>query len=130
MTRLLRSLPVRSTRLDAVDPDSLAAVQPERKRRYDQIGPGRFRGDIREESLGRAALLHERWGCGVRVRCDRPRGYAVFAVPAVAEAPVVWCGTRLAPGMLLRIDDAWELATPAPFPRRSCRWSCHRCGSR
>lgn len=109
-----QSLPVRSLRLETDDPDVLAAAQPERQRAYEQIAPGRFRASAAEEAFGRAALLRERWSCGVRVRCDRRSGYTVFAVPTGVRG-VRWCGREMLPGTLMRVDEAWELSTSGPF---------------
>jgi AraC family ethanolamine operon transcriptional activator len=107
-------LPIRTVRLESQDPDALAAAQPERQRRYRQITRGRFQGSMSERAFGRAALLRESWSCGLRVRCDRPGGYTVFAVPTIA-GEVRWCGVALEPGAVLRIEEPWELSTTAPF---------------
>lgn len=67
--------PIRSIDLETDDPDAIAAAQPERDRSYHQLSRGRFWGDLVEQSFGRAALLRERWSCGMRVRCNRPNQY-------------------------------------------------------
>jgi AraC family ethanolamine operon transcriptional activator len=108
-------LPIRSLHLATRDADAIAAVQPERQRRYQQIAPGSFRGSVFEQAFGRAALLSEHWSCGMRVVCDRPSGYRVFAVPTVLGGDARWCGGELSRGVLMRTDEPWELAASGPF---------------
>jgi AraC family ethanolamine operon transcriptional activator len=110
-----QALPIRRVRLETQDPDAVAAVQPERRRSYQQISRGAFRGTVIEQSFGCAALLDERWSCGVRVRCGRAGGYTAFALPAAAGGEVRWCGDELAPGAVLRVDEPWEMATAGSF---------------
>jgi AraC family ethanolamine operon transcriptional activator len=110
-----QALPSRVVQLATRDPDAIAAVQPERLRRYEQLTRGSFRGSMLERAFGRAALLRERWSCGMRVRCDRPAGYTVFAVPMWASGGARWCGAALSPGLLVRTVEPWELSTSGSF---------------
>lgn len=107
------SLPHRTIHVATDDPESLVRAQPERRRRFDQIGRGRFEARLHEAAWGAAALQAERWSCGLRVRCDRPVGHLTFAVVQSA-GDVRWCGLALAPGDLLRIDRPWELSSSGP----------------
>jgi AraC family ethanolamine operon transcriptional activator len=50
----------------------------------------------------------------MRVRCDRPGGYTAFAVP-IGVRGVRWCGREIGPGVLLRVEEPWEISTPGPF---------------
>jgi AraC family ethanolamine operon transcriptional activator len=102
---------IRAVALDTDDTDALGIVQPERRRRYEQLHRGRFRGSLAEQAWGSAALMHERWNCGLRVRCDRPGGYVAFAVIARTEGDARWCGASVAPGTLLRVVEPWELSS-------------------
>lgn len=108
------SLPTRTLRVETDDPQELAEVQPERRRRFDQLGRGRFRGDLDEMGWGAAALQREHWSCGVRVRCDRPIDYVAFGV-IDAVGDVRWCGAALAPGDFLRVEEPWELTSSGPL---------------
>jgi AraC family ethanolamine operon transcriptional activator len=103
------ALPRRQVRVETDDPDELVGAQPERKRRVDQLGAGRFQAELIEAAWGAAALQTERWSCGLRVRSDRPPGYVTFAL-VVCAGDTRWCGTPLAPGELVRIEEPWELA--------------------
>jgi AraC family ethanolamine operon transcriptional activator len=110
-----QAMPIRTIRLATGDPDVIAAAQPERRRSYEQIAPGPFRGDMVEEAFGQAAILRERWSCGVRVRCDRPPGYVAFCIPLAVGGDVRWCGKVLEPGVIMRVDAPWEIATRGAF---------------
>jgi AraC family ethanolamine operon transcriptional activator len=107
-------LPIRSTVLETVDVDELAAAQPERRRRYEQLHRGSLHGKLIEESWGSAALMRERWSCGVRVRCDRPGGYVAYGVLTWHEGDVSLCGAALAPRALVRVVEPWELSSSGP----------------
>jgi hypothetical protein len=129
------SLPTRTIHVEADDPEELAGVQPERRRRFDQLGRGRFWGDLVEVGWGAAALQVERWSCGVRVRCDRPTDYVAFAV-IQAAGDARWCGVRARPrrspagrGALgahllwtIRADRLRGRPRPAPRSGGSARW--------
>lgn len=104
-------LPLRSTAFETDDLDELSLAQPERGRSYQQTQRGRTRADLRETSWGNAALLHERWSCGVRARCDRPPGYVGFAVVSWTEGDVRWCGRPLEPGAVLRVVEPWDISS-------------------
>lgn len=108
-------LPTRTTRVEADQPDALGGVQPERKRRYHQLQPGRFRGELTEVAWGGGALLFERWSCGLRVRCDRETGYVAYTIVDAMDADARWCGAPLAPGSLLRVEDPWDLLSAGHF---------------
>ena len=107
-------LPVRSTLLETDDVDRLAAAQSERRRRYQQLHRGVFRASLTEKSWGSAALMHERWSCGVRVRCDRPSGYVAFGVLTRIEGDARWCGAPVAAGTLFRVVEPWEISSSGP----------------
>jgi AraC family ethanolamine operon transcriptional activator len=107
-------LPTRTLDLTTEDPEEFGCIQPERRRRFDQLERGRFEGHLVEVSWGAAALQRERWGRGVRARSDRPSGYVAFAVTEAA-GDVRWCGVALAPGDLLQVDGPWELTSSGWF---------------
>lgn len=100
--------------METDDPGALVEAQPERKRRFDQLGRGPFQGELLEVAWGAAALQAECWSCGLRVRCDRPPGYVTFALLTLA-GDTRWCGSALAPGDLVRIEEPWELACSGPL---------------
>jgi len=108
-------LPSRSVRLDTSDPDALAEAQPERRRHYQWLSRGAFRATLAEESVGGAAILRERWSCGMRVSCDRSPGYRAFTLPLELTGDVIWCGATLARGSVLRVDEPWEISTSGRF---------------
>lgn len=101
---------MRTIRVETGDADGLAAAQPERRRRFDQLRPGPFRAELTEVAWGAAALQAERWSCGMRVRSERPSGYLTFAILA-PEADTRWCGAEVRRGTVVRIEDPWELSS-------------------
>lgn len=110
---MAQSLPLRTIGIETDDSDALAVAQPERRRRFDQVGRGPFRATLHEVAWGAAALQAERWGCGVRLRCDRPAGYVTFGV-LQAHGDARCCGVALPRPALLRIVGPWELSSSGP----------------
>lgn len=110
---MTQSLPLRAIGIETDDADALAAAQPERRRRFDQVGRGPFRATLHEVAWGTAALQTERWSCGVRLRCDRPAGYVTFGV-LQAHGDARCCGVVLPRPALLRIVGPWELSSSGP----------------
>jgi hypothetical protein len=51
-----QSLRFRTADVFARDSDELSMVHPERRRQYVRVGPGAFRGALRERSIDTAAL--------------------------------------------------------------------------
>ena len=102
--------PVRRADLVTDEADALSVAQPERRREYVRIRPGRFRGAFTETSDGKVAVLHERWSSALRVRCARPRSYVAFGVVA-SRKETRWCGLQLGPRNVLEFGCDWEMTT-------------------
>jgi AraC family ethanolamine operon transcriptional activator len=85
-------------RLMAEDPDELSAAQPEKRRRYRQLGPGRFRGELLDVRLGEVQLLRERIDTAVRLEAE-PVGFVPFGVVISQRGDVSFCG--------IPVDGRW-----------------------
>jgi len=107
-------LPVRRISLVTDSAELLTALQPERPRSIVQIQPGEAAFALREVAWGDAALQRERWGCGTRIRVERPSTYVCFALMTRVEGAARWMGTPFGRGSIMRIVDGWDAATTGP----------------
>lgn len=67
------------------DIDALAASPIAWDQEYQQIGPGRFHGELTQLVLNAVQLARESWSAGILQRGAAPAGTWVFALPVKAE---------------------------------------------
>jgi AraC family ethanolamine operon transcriptional activator len=85
------SLAIRHSRLPQVvnavfdDIDAMAAAALEWDQEYEQIGRGRFRGELIQLLLSQIHLGRERWSPGVLQKGPAPRNSWVFGLPLKAK---------------------------------------------
>lgn len=96
------------------DIDALAASALAWDQEYEQIGRGRFQGQLTQLLLGQLQLGREMWSTGVLQRGSAPAGTWVFALPLVAQGSLHIRRRPVLPGELLAAtsrDDVGFTAT-------------------
>jgi AraC family transcriptional regulator, ethanolamine operon transcriptional activator len=98
------------------DIDAMAEAALEWDQEYEQIGRGRFRGDLTQVMLGQLQLNRERWSPGVLQKGAAPKNSWVFGLPLKAEGSLHVRRRQIQSGELLAAtsrDDVGFVATGA-----------------
>jgi AraC family ethanolamine operon transcriptional activator len=96
------------------DIDAMAAAAREWDQEYEQIGRGRFRGELIQLLLSRIHVGRERWSPGVLQRGPAPKNSWVFGLPLMAKGSLHVRRRPVQPGELLAAtwrDDVGFAAT-------------------